>query len=69
MHGINISDDYSQDLMILIQLLGNMWDRGHFDNLELVQSKETDDAALDILVVTKTHFSYFRIAKKRKSDK
>ena len=59
-HGIDIADDHSQDLRILKKLLKDMRDRGYPDNLELVQSKESDDAALDLLVVTKTRVGKFR---------
>ena len=40
--------------------MDGMKDRGYFDNLELVQGRETDDAALDILVVTKTRHGKFQ---------
>ena len=59
-HGIDIADNHSQDLKILMQLMGDLWDRGYVDNLMLVQSKDTDDAALDLLVVTKTRIGKFR---------
>ena len=40
--------------------MNGMMDRGYFGDLELVQGRETDDAALDILVVTKTKLGKFR---------
>ena len=59
-YGINLPDNHCQDLAILSHLRKDMRCSGHFDNLELVQSRETDDAALDILVITKRRSGKFQ---------
>ena len=59
-HGIDLPDNHSKDLAILIHLMRGMMDRGYLDNLELVQGRDTDDAALDILVITKARLGKFR---------